>query len=68
MRSPSDGSSPSAFAAREVLLKDWLLSYQRDHVVGRLRNVVNYATFATRWVEVLGNRPLRHILPGDIAR
>jgi len=40
----------------------------RDHVEGRLRNARHYARYAQFWTDALGTKPLRQILPGDVAR
>ena len=53
---------------RDELLKDFLATFLQDHVEGRLRNAVHYARYAQRWAGALGNRPLRQILPEDVAR
>jgi hypothetical protein len=59
---------PEKIRRREELLKDFATTFLRDHVEGRLRNAVHYARYAQRWVEALGRRPMRQIVPGDIAR
>jgi integrase len=59
---------PERLRRRDVLLQDFLEEFCRDHVDGRLRNAVHYRQYAARWTAELGKKPLRQIVPGDIAR
>lgn len=59
---------PERIRRREVLLKDAVAAFLRDHVEGRLRNAKHYRRYGELWTRALGTRALRQILPGDIAR
>jgi integrase len=51
-----------------VLLRDFLATFLHGHVQGRLRNAHHYAQYASRWEAALGDKPLRGIVAGDVAR
>jgi site-specific recombinase XerD len=59
---------PERIRRRDVLLSAFLHAFLRDHVEGRLRNAAHYRRYAERWSQALGTRPLRQIVPGDVAR
>ena len=59
---------PERIGRRDLLLKDAVAAFLRDYVEGRLRNATHYARYGRLWIAALGTRPLRQIVPGDIAR
>jgi site-specific recombinase XerD len=59
---------PEQIRRRDVPLADAISAYMRDHVVGRLRNAKHYAQYARRWTAALGTRPVRQIVPSELAR
>src|SRR5262249_17667000 len=59
---------PENIRRRDVVLKDFLVSFHRDHVDGKLKNAKHYAQYGDRWRKALGSKTLRQIVPGDIAR
>jgi hypothetical protein len=59
---------PERRRRREVLLADYLQTFLRDHVRGRLRNVKHHEQYATRWAAALGDMSFRGIVPDQIAR
>jgi len=42
--------------------------HQEASAATRLRNAKHYAQYSRRWTAALGSRPLRQIVPGDMAR
>src|SRR5437773_7348779 len=40
---------PETIKRRDVLVKDYLALFLRDHVKGRVRNAKHYAQYAARW-------------------
>ncbi len=59
---------PERIRRRDVLLRDFLETFTVMHVEGRLRNAKHYAQYAGRFRKAFGSRPLRQIVPSDLAR
>src|SRR5262249_7088609 len=59
---------PERIRRRDVLLKDAVVAFLRDHVEGRLRNAKHYIRYGQLWSAALGTHPIRQIVPGDVAR
>jgi len=59
---------PERIRRRDVLLKDAIAVFQRDHVEGRLRNAKHYVRTAVVVGARSETRALRQIVPGDVAR